>query len=102
MMSSTDDLLAKAKLRVRKISSDILDEDIKQHIDFALTDLERIGVHSSWLKNPDALITEAVLVYCKANFAKTVDDKLTDSYNIILSKIKGRLKYSKARDNDEQ
>ena len=100
-MSSTDDLLTMAKLRVRKISSDALDEDIRQHIDFVLADLERIGVHPSWLKKPDALIKEAVLVYCKANNAKTVDDKLTNSYNIILSKIKGRLKYNKVRANDE-
>lgn len=100
-MSSTDDLLTMAKLRVRKISSDALDEDIRQHIDFVLADLERIGVHPSWLAKPDALIKEAVLVYCKANYAKTVDDKLTNSYNIILSKIKGRLKYSKVRANNE-
>lgn len=52
-------------------------------------------------QKPDALIKEAVLVYCKANYAKTVDDKLTNSYNIILSKIKGRLKYNKVRANDE-
>lgn len=90
-----------AKLRVRKISSDVLDEDIRQHIDFVLADLERMGVHPSWLEKPDSIICEAVLVYCKANFAKTVDDKLTNSYNIILSKIKGRLKYSKARKSDE-
>lgn len=101
-MPSTEDLLVMAKLRVRKISSDVLDEDIRQHIDFVLADLERMGVHPSWLEKPDdALICEAVLVYCKANFAKTVDDKLTNSYNIILSKIKGRLKYSKARKSDE-
>lgn len=101
MSSTKEDLLTAAKLRVRKISSDVLDEDIQQHIDFVLADLERIGVHPSWLEKPDALIKEAVLVYCKANFAKTVDDKLTNSYNIILSKIKGRLKYSKVRDSDE-
>lgn len=40
-----EELLDKAKIRVRKSSTDMLDDDISQLIDVALTDLKRIGVH---------------------------------------------------------
>lgn len=97
MSATIENLLEAAKIRCRKISSDILDEDIRQYINFVLEDLQRIGVHQSWIAEPDALIKEAVLVYCKANYAQTVDEKLSNSYNIILTKIKGRLKYRKEK-----
>lgn len=43
-----EELLDKAKIRVRKSSTDMLDDDISQLIDVALTDLKRIGVHQTW------------------------------------------------------
>ena len=42
-----EQLIAKAKLRIRKKSSDMLDEDVGQLVEVALADLKRIGVHSS-------------------------------------------------------
>lgn len=46
------ELLGAAKLRVRKTAKDGLDADVKRLIEAALSDLERIGVHSSWLAPP--------------------------------------------------
>ena len=48
-MNKTE-LIAKAKLRCRKMSADILDEDIGQLANVVLADLKRIGVHSSYLE----------------------------------------------------
>ena len=39
-------LFEAAKLRIRKMQSDALDEDVRQYVSFALADLERIGVPS--------------------------------------------------------
>ena len=58
-------LIAKAKLRIRKTSKDMLDEDVGQLVEVALADLKRIGVHSSYLDEADIkdpLIIEAVLL----------------------------------------
>ena len=58
-------LIAKAKLRIRKTSNDMLDEDVGQLVEVALADLKRIGVHSSYLDEADIkdpLIIEAVLL----------------------------------------
>lgn len=82
-------LLDAAKLRIRKVQSDALDDDVRQYVNFALADLERIGVSSEDLKSPDALLSEAVLIYVQANFGGSVDEKLMQSYNMILTKIKG-------------
>ena len=76
-------LFEAAKLRIRKMQSDALDEDVRQYV------LERIGVPSADLQKPDALLSEAVLVYVQANFGGSVDEKLMQSYNMILTKIKG-------------
>lgn len=87
------ELIAKAKLRCRKMSADILDEDIEQLVNVVLADLKRIGVHSSHL-NPenitDPLIIEAALVYTDANFGHTESrSELMAAYNMICTKIKG-------------
>ena len=42
---SYNELLDAAKLRVRKLSNDALDDDIKTYGEFALADLKRIGVN---------------------------------------------------------
>lgn len=82
-------LLEAAKLRIRKMKADALDEDVRQYVNFALADLKRIGVSDKDLERPDALLAEAVLVYVQANFGGTVNDKLMQSYDMILTKIKG-------------
>ncbi len=82
-------LLEAAKLRIRKMKADALDEDVRQYVNFALADLKRIGVPDKDLENPDALLTEAILVYVQANFGGTVNDKLMQSYDMILTKVKG-------------
>lgn len=90
-----DDLVAKAKIRIRKMSTDILDEDVGQLVEVALADLKRIGVDGSYLgKNGrninDPLITEAVLMYCKANFGTPDNqEKLMAAYEMMCTKIKG-------------
>lgn len=90
-----EELVRKAKLRIRKMSKDALDEDVGQLVEVALADLKRIGVDSSYLgKNgrniSDPLIVEAVLLYCQANFGTPDNrDKLTESYDMMCTKIKG-------------
>lgn len=93
-MTKTE-LLDAAKLRVRKSASDGLDNDIQRLVDTALSDLERIGVKSSWLSAPeDPLIIEAVLSYVKANYSISDDyETLIGVYNMVLTKIKGASKY---------
>lgn len=87
------ELIDKAKIRVRKSSADDLDQDVGQLVEVAMEDLKRIGVHESYLneneiKNP--LIIEAVLVYTDANFGNPENHSdLMESYNMILTKIKG-------------
>lgn len=91
-MNKTE-LVAKAKLRLRKMSADTLDEDVEQLINVALADLKRIGVHSSYLDPEnikDPLIIEAALVYAKANFGNPENHgELMAAYDMICTKIKG-------------
>ena len=86
-----DELKAAAKLRTRKMSTDELDEDVFRYVDFVLADLKRIGVAEEYLKGPeDPLIIEAVLTYVKANYSMDANhERLMNSYNMILTKIKG-------------
>ena len=92
-----EELLEAAKLRTRKTSVDALDADVQQLVNVALEDLRRIGVHETWLENPeDPLIIEAVLNYVKANYG--INNQYTiliGCYNMTLTKIKGRSKYRK-------
>ena len=90
-----EELLAAAKLRVRKSGSDALDDDVKRLAEVAIEDLRRIGVHETWLEAPeDPLIVEAVLNYVKANYSINDQyDVLIGCYNINLTKIKGGRKY---------
>lgn len=90
------ELLDAAKLRVRKTAKDGLDADVKRLVAAALSDLERIGVHSSWLAAPsDPLIIEAVLSYVKANYSIASNyDTLIGIYNMVLTKIKIASKYA--------
>lgn len=86
-------LIDKAKLRIRKSSSDELDEDVEQLAAVALADLKRIGVREEYLneeKIEDPLIIEAVLVYVNANFGNPENQQeLMEVYDRICTKIKG-------------
>ncbi len=84
-------LKEKAKLRVRKMSTDKLDEDVGQLVEVALADLSRIGVHKSYLENiEEPLLVEAVLLYVSANFGSPENrEALMASYDMMLTKIKG-------------
>lgn len=97
-----EELTAKAKLRVRKTSTDDLDQDVGQLVEVALTDLKRIGVQSQYLAEGqinDALIVEAVLLYVKANFGNPENQSgLTASYDMMCTKIKGG-GYCRSTDN---
>lgn len=86
-----EELIEKAKLRVRKLSTNRLDDDIAQLVDVALADLSRIGVHKSHLEDiENPLLIEAVLLYAGANFGSPENrDALMASYDMMLIKIKG-------------
>ncbi len=90
-----EELLDAARLRVRKTAKDGLDADVQRLVETALSDLERIGVHSSWLAAPtDPLIIEAVLSYVKANYSISGNyETLIGIYNMVLTKIKIVSKY---------
>lgn len=62
----TQDLLNAAKIRVRKTSSNVLDEDIKQLAEVAIRDLERIGV-------ADIGIRRAVRGACRRQLEQRVE-----------------------------
>ncbi len=87
------ELVAKAKLRIRKTSKDVLDKDVGQLVEVALADLKRIGVNNAYLDEADIsdpLIIEAVLLYCKANFGSPENqEKLNAAYEMMCTKIKG-------------
>lgn len=88
---SRDELIEKARLRVRK-AQDNLDGDMATHIDFAIADLKRIGVNEDvYLKNfEDPIIIGAILAYVKAYYAMDAyHEKWLANYNMALTKIKG-------------
>jgi hypothetical protein len=86
------ELIAAAKMRVRKLSNDDLDSDIGQLVNVALADLKRIGVdYETYLKSPsDPLIVEAVLLYVQANYGNPDNrEQLAAAYEMMCTKIKG-------------
>ena len=89
------EILDAAKIRVRKSSTDKLDDDVARLAAVAIEDLRRIGVHESWLESlEDPLIVEAVLSYVKASYSINDQyDTLIGCYNMTLTKIKGGRKY---------
>lgn len=88
-----EELIAEAKIRVRKTSSDDLDKDVGQLVAVALADLKRIGVQEKYLAAEnitDPLIIEAALLYTKANFGNPENhNELMASYDMMCIKIKG-------------
>lgn len=89
-MHGNDELLSAARLRLRKKKIDALDSDIRQLIEAAAADLERIGVKKEYLDCSDSLIREAVLTFVNANYGSNPDsEKLMRAYDMFLTKIKG-------------
>lgn len=87
-----NELVDAAKLRARKLSNDVLDEDVKTHVNFVLADLKRIGVNEEkYLKAPeDPIVIEAVLAYVKAYYCMDeYHDKWAAAYDMHLTRIKG-------------
>ena len=92
MCTVSAELLSAIKLRVRRARSNALDADLTQLAQAAIRDLQRIGVHDSWLTDcSDPLIREAVLTYVNASFSR--------DYNTICIKIKGGRYREEAEDN---
>lgn len=77
----TAEQIAAAKLWLR-ISTDALDEEIGQTMDACLLDLHNAGVvNTPW---DDALIKQAVKLYCKAQFGYgDGDDKYAKAYEYL-------------------
>ena len=75
-------MLEKIKMALR-ISTDAFDEELELLIQSALLDLGIAGVISDVLTDePDAIITQAVITYCKMNFGLSEDyDRLKRSYD---------------------
>lgn len=87
----TPELLAAARLRVRKTSENALDRDIEQLAAAAVADMRRIGLRDEYLAElTDPLVREAVLTYVNANYGGNPDrEKLTAAYHMLLVKLKG-------------
>lgn len=75
-------MLEKVKTALR-ISTDAFDEELELLIQSALLDLGIAGVINDVLTDePDAIITQAVITYCKMNFGLPEDyDRLKRSYD---------------------
>lgn len=75
-------MLEKIKMALR-ISTDAFDDELELLIQSALLDLGIAGVIGDVLTDePDAIITQAVITYCKMNFGLPEDyDRLKRSYD---------------------
>ena len=72
-------LLSVCKTSMR-ISTEAYDEEINNLIQSALLDLQLAGVIE--LENPDELVQQAIITYCKLNFGNPPNyDKLKLSYD---------------------
>lgn len=85
-------LLKRVKTALR-ISHDVLDEDIQADIDACLADLKMCGVaFDEDARTPDALIFNAVKLYCRATF--TDDTAKGAEYMRRYDALKGSLMLS--------
>lgn len=77
-------MLNKIKLDLR-ITNQAYDEEIKDLIEACKLDLEISGVASSFIKEDDPLIIQAIKIYCKAHFGYDNSDseKLKESYSLL-------------------
>lgn len=75
-------MLEKVKLALR-ISTDAFNAELTSLIQAAMIDLGIAGVIKDVLKEePDAIVTQAVITYCKMNFGLPEDyDRLKRSYD---------------------
>jgi len=71
--------IQKVKLALR-INHIKLDSDIQATIDTAKKEMERAGILQAMIIETDALVLEAIKVYCKYSFAS--NDKMREGYFI--------------------
>lgn len=77
-------MLENCKMALR-VSNSAYDEEIQDLIDACKLDLKISGVASSFIKETDKLIRQAILTYCKANFGYDNPDseKFKASYELL-------------------
>lgn len=74
-------MLDKVKKALRVVSDDFNDE-ILDLIDSAILDMGITDIREDVLASPDALISKAIITYCKANFGEPDEyDRLKASYD---------------------
>lgn len=84
-------LIIKCKIRLRKLSTNELDNDIAQLIVAAAEDLKRFGIKDIDIDSGSGLIDEAILMFVQANYgANPNQENLMQSYNAHC----GRLAFS--------
>lgn len=77
-----------------RIKADAFDLEITDLINACKRDLELAGIATSLIKEDDALIKRAIIVYCKGNFGYTSDSqKYIDSYNLLKMHLSLSLDY---------
>lgn len=83
-------MLEEVKMSLR-ISNNAYDNEIQNLIDACKSDLETSGVAPSYFKedNYRALIKQAVITYCKAQFGFDNQDaiRLNESYELLKQKL---------------
>lgn len=73
-------MLDKVKKALRIVTNDF-DDEISGLIDAALLDLGITDIRADVLETPDALVSQAVITYCKINFGEPDEyDRLKASY----------------------
>lgn len=83
-------MLEEVKMSLR-ISNDAYDNEINSLIDACKSDLETSGVAPSYFteENYNALIKQAIIIYCKAQFGFDNQDalRLNESYELLKQKL---------------
>ena len=81
-------MLDKVKLALR-ISNDAYDSEITSLINACKRELELVGIASSNFYTSDYMITQAIILYCKANFG--FDNSEADRYQKAYESLKSFL-----------
>lgn len=94
-------MLDKIKLALR-VDSDDLDEEIKDTIDSAKSDLRLSGVLESKIDDTDPLIIRAVKVFCKAEFTSDNNEakRYKESYEMIKTHLTLSTEYTSLGDDN--
>lgn len=81
-------MLDKVKLALR-INNDAYDSEITSLINACKRELELVGIASSNFYTSDYMITQAIILYCKANFG--FDNSEADRYQKAYESLKSFL-----------